>query len=59
MSAHRRDRNHHRPSVTKAPGRRSKWSFPWICSCECGHRQQEMTWHGAYVDALIHAATVR
>jgi hypothetical protein len=53
-----RDKTHHRPRVTKAPGR-SKWSYPWKATCECGFGAQEMTWHGAYIDALIHAETVR
>lgn len=59
MSVHR-DRTHHRPRVYRAPGARSKWSFPWKATCDsCGYRAQEMTHHNAFVDALAHSLTLR
>lgn len=59
MSVHR-DRTHHRPRVYKAPGPRTRWSFPWKVVCDyCGYRDHEMTQHGAFVEAMSHAMTPR
>ncbi|GAB3074050.1 hypothetical protein GCM10027053_44640 [Intrasporangium mesophilum] len=57
---HRTDLAHHHPRVSRvASGRRTGWT--WECSCGGTSGRASvtpLTWHQAFVGALIHSASI-
>jgi hypothetical protein len=57
---HRTDQAHHHPRVSRMPsGRRTGWT--WECSCGGASARADgtlLTWHEAFVGALIHSASI-